>query len=148
LTEQDPLAHCTECPRVTFASGAVLSVESTIDPNGMSQVIDQLEALRKSSNRRKRERHSDLKFRFEQLAAYGELEVPREMRKLGPELLEIKTADDRVPFYFLVASNRHVRAARLTHQFEKSTGRTAAGKTPRKHLNLANWIMKGDRDHG
>jgi hypothetical protein len=45
-----------------------------------------------------------------------------------------------------------VSAVRLTHGFEKDKGRTAEGRTPRKHLDMAVWVFeKGveqdDREH-
>lgn len=138
---------CQECGREVFAQAVILIVEGARDPSGHSEIVDQLTALRDSKNRKNRERFYDLEERFEQLAAYGKLEEPRQMRQLRGNLWEIKTGRDRVPFYFKMASASHQQAARLTHLFEKATGKTADGKTPRQHLDHGEWVMNGDRNN-
>lgn len=139
---------CSECLREIFADGMDLVVEAARDSEGNSRVVGQLHELRDSGNSKKRTRFYDLEERFEQLAAYGRLEAPREMNQLDGPLWEVKTANDRVPFYFRSVMAAHRRAARLTHHFPKATGRTAEGRTPRKHIDRGNWIMKGDQNDG
>lgn len=89
---------CLECGREVFAQAVILMVEGARDPTGNSEIVEQLHALRDSKNRKNRERFYDLEERFEQLAAYGRLEEPRQMRQLRGTLWEIKTGSDRVPF--------------------------------------------------
>lgn len=138
---------CGQCLRVEFDDGLVLVVEAAISPDHTSEVVGQLAALRDSRNVKRRQRHADLVDRFEQLSAYGKLEVPLEMRELEGELWEIKTAEDRVPFRWFDVSPTHKRAVRLTHQFAKATGKTQWGTTPRKHIDRGLWIVKGDKTH-
>lgn len=138
------------CSRVQYADGVLLLVEAAISPKHTSEIVQQLDALRSSSNTKKKQRYYDLADRFEQLAAYGKLEQPLEMRPLEGELWEIKTSEDRVPFYRVDPSmtNQNRMAVRLTHQFAKATGKTPWGTTPAKHINRGRWIIEGDKAHG
>lgn len=140
---------CVECGRHLYKRGVVLSVEAAIDPNGDSPVVAPLESLRNSRKKVHNQRYYDLMERFAQLSAYGKLEVPRQMNQIGRDgLWEVKTSEDRVPFYFAEAKITHHRAARLTHFFEKRLGKTAQGQIPRAQQDKAEWIAKGDNAIG
>lgn len=139
--------NCSQCGRVAFAQAVCLVVEGAIDVNGHSPVVSELLALRDSKNKRKRARYYDLQERFDQLAAYGTLEEPLQMNVLRENLWEVKTSTDRVPFYWMEANAIHQRAVRLTHHFEKATGRTAQGAIPRGQIDRGVWVMKGDKAH-
>ena len=96
IVETVPVGLTCSCTRVVYAEGAVLTVEAAISPNHTSEIVEQLRSLRQSSNAKKRSRYYDLEERFEQLASYGKLEQPVEMRVLVGELWEIKTSEELV----------------------------------------------------
>jgi len=147
MTVQSQSGITCACGRYMYKNGTALIVEAAKDPNGASVIIAQLEALRTSKNRKKRQRYEDLNERFRILAAYGELEIPGEMRPIRDELWEIKTASDRVPFYRGPASKTHKQFARLAFWFEKAKGKTQQGKMPQKLINKGLWIVKADAAH-
>lgn len=141
----EEIHDCTACRRPTLNQGPALTVEAAVDCTGETPVLAHIHDLASSKNRKKQKRHSDLVERFEQMAIYGTLEVPREMNELGGGLMEIKTSLDRIPFYYKSADNAHRRAARLTHGFETDKGKTADGKTPRKQLDKGHWVKRCDQ---
>lgn len=118
-----------------------------MSPARTSQAADELEKMRTSSSKRMRERHEDIMVRFRQYAAWGQLDVPDQLRQLRGELMEIKTAEDRVPFYKRSVDG-HRLAARVMFVFEKAKGKTREGKTPRWVFDRGEWYMKGDRELG
>ena len=136
---------CPTCGRLVFADGLVLSVEGAWNPQHICEAQVGLLLLRNSRNKKQRARYFDLIERFEQLAAYGELDEPLQMNYLRDDLWEIKTPHDRIPFFFVAATAEHVRSARLAQVFEKKTGRTAEGAMPRNQFDRAFWILRGDR---
>lgn len=138
--------RCDTCARLVYKNGVALVVEAGIDPTGNSPIIAQLESMRHSSRAKIRDRYADILVRFAELANYGSLDIPGEMRPLVGELWEIKTSEDRVLFYDRKPS-AHKRAIRVLHQFMKSSGKTSQGKTPRNVLDRGTWIMKGDMRH-
>lgn len=143
--ENTPVADCSECGRKKFEHGRSLAVEAAWSDVKAAPAAEQYERMRTSRNKRERERWADLQSRFEYLSIYGELEPVREWRFLQGDLWEIKTANDRAPAYETKATNRHVRTVRVTHIFAKKTGKTADGKTPRKHLNFGEWMIRMDK---
>jgi hypothetical protein len=95
-------------------------------------------------SRRKIREVADLVALFEEWARLGRLDIPMQQRELDGDLWEVKTAAVRLPYYEF--TDMHGRTARLTHGFEKDTGRTAEGRTPRKHIVRGLWIMREDRE--
>ena len=137
---------CSHCGRHLYKSGITLVVEAAVDPDGASVIVQQLRQLSQSPRRAVQQRWEDLNERFVQLAIYGELEIPREMRNIEDELWEIKTSEDRVLFYERVASG-HPRSVRLAYLFGKTKGKTPQGKMPAKHIRKGLWIVRGDAAH-
>jgi hypothetical protein len=124
-----------------------LVVEAAVSPERTSEIIEQLREMNASGKRRLRERHQDILERFAQFAAYGQLEIPGEMRQLREDLWEIKTSEDRVPFYRR-APDGHRLAARVMFVFAKAKGKTAENKAPRWVFDRGEWYMKGDQAIG
>lgn len=145
MTELD--RECDECKRFLIETGAILAVEAARGPQKASQVVDELKRLRDARSPAKKRRYADLVERFKSLASYGKLESPREMRWIEDETWEIKTSEDRIPFYWKDATERHMKAVRLTHQFEKRFGKTSEGKMPRRQKDHAAWLIRKDREH-
>lgn len=139
---------CGGCGRFLYADDLCLSVETAIDKTKSSPAHDDLSSMRSSSKSAIRDRYYDLEDRFEQYSAYGKLEVPREMREIPQGLWEIKTAQDRVPFYAVKATGDHRRSIRLLSVFQKKKGKTAEGKIPRNQVDRAVWVREGDKKHG
>lgn len=125
----------------------VATVEAAINPEGKSEIVDGLQEMSDSRDKRRRERYQDIMERFSLFATYGGLEIPDEMRELRGPLWEFKTSEDRVPFYRR-SVNGHRLAARVMFVFAKSGGKTAQGKTPRWVFDRGDWYMKGDQGIG
>ena len=146
LIERDS-EKCGDCGRVALARGTSLRVEGAWNNERHAPVLSQLEELRLSRRRGDATRYEDLMDSFERLAIYGVLEPTIQWRQLEGELWEIKTAEDRVPAYVRPADRTHVKAVRLSHLFQKKFGKTAEGRTPRKHITKGLWMMGKDREH-
>lgn len=138
---------CDECGRRAFKTGMAATIEAAVSPTGVSEIVDQLEAMLTSRNKHLQERYDDIMERFSIFSAYGRLEVPGEMRELAGELWEFKTGEDRVPFYRRSPSG-HRLAARVMFVFAKAKGKTSDGKAPRWVFTKGAWYMKGDEGIG
>lgn len=138
---------CPECGRWVYAVGGALGIEEAVSRDGNSQVGEYLADLQNSGDRAKQQRFEDIAERFEYYSIYGKLEPKRQLRHLQGEIWEIKTAEDRILFFEMVATNRHARVARLTNCCEKSKSKTAAGKLPVKHIRKAVAIREIDTGH-
>jgi Phage derived protein Gp49-like (DUF891) len=121
-------------------------IEAARASDGREYAEEFLLALRQSAQRtsrsagKDRSRLADVAVRFEDYAQSGSLKIPRELRRdLRPGLSEIKAGDVRLLFYELSLSD-HGDVVRLTNGFVKRTERT-----PRKVLDRAAWVMKGDQ---
>lgn len=138
---------CESCGRISYKRGVQAHVEAAVNPEGIAEVVSQLAAYRHSPKEALRRRYFDLEERFTQMALYGKVEVPSEMRALDGELWELKTSEDRVPFY-RSRGGGHPLAIRLLFLFAKATGKTSDGKTPPRYTRHGNWVMKGDEQIG
>lgn len=137
---------CCGCGRYEEASGPALRVEDAIDGKGEAQAYRYLRTLEAARKPRILERYAALIYRLETYADTGALDIPRELRKLTDEVWEIKTAEDRLPFYATSHDGaKEGTIARLTHGFEKRFGKTAEGRITGKQLNLAKWIVREDK---
>lgn len=147
MSELGAVEHCI-CGRFEEAQGPARHIEDAINGHGHQEAYAFLRRLEGSRKRGDRDRYADILVRFEQYAEFGELDVPRELNHLVGDLWEIKTASDRLPFFSHSHAGKHEQTVRLTHGFEKSKGRTAQGRIPRKHLDRAAWVMRSDRERG
>lgn len=129
---------CESCGRICYERG-VLMIEAARVSDDTPPVQAFLEwLLREHPNDL-----ADVLMRFEELARTGQLTIPYEMRALIDGIWEIKTSEVRIPFFWLQQPHNST-AVRLTHGFMKSKGRTAEGRTPRKHINKAKWVREVD----
>jgi hypothetical protein len=138
---------CETCGRRVFKTGVVATIEAAVNPDRKSEIVDELAEMNSSPDKRLRERYQDIMERFSLFSAYGQLEIPDEMRELRGALWEFKTSEDRVPFYRR-SVNGHRLAARVMFVFAKSGGKTAQGKAPRWVFDRGEWYMKGDQGIG
>lgn len=121
-----------------------MTIEAARTQAGEEPVEEFLANLYQSRSKRKRRYASDIAILFEEWARLGRLEIPMQQRQLQGDLWEVKTSAVRLPYYeFLDAG--HGPTARLTHGFEKDTGKTAEGKTPRRHITKGLWMIEEDR---
>ncbi|GAA1962638.1 hypothetical protein GCM10009816_25750 [Microbacterium aquimaris] len=136
---------CEQCGRWLLADGQALSVELCNSQLAVDHALGYLESLSESTSKADMQRFEDLVDRLERLSIYGDLEPKRELRHLEGDTWEIKTAADRVLFYFVQADGRHKKAVRVTNCAEKTKAKTAQGRLPAKHKNRAARIQKEDR---
>jgi hypothetical protein len=145
----DPLAsNCCQCGRAISFRGSAYLLEYAVNGHAEAEAYEYIETLRNSSKRADRMRAFDLIQRLDTYAEVGQLEVPRELRRLDERFLEIKTACDRVPFFHLGSPHFTVKTARLTHGFEKAKNKTPQGKLPEKQKRHMRWIYDNDLARG
>jgi phage-related protein len=80
-------------------------------------------------------------FRIAKFANEGRLRVPEQHNRLTPNIEELKTAYDRLPFYRQVRGPREL--IRVTHGFPKRSE-----KTPAHEIAKAEAIRKVDVERG
>jgi hypothetical protein len=150
ITEPSFGSECATCNHPQHSKGVCFAIEAAKNPEGVFEADLYLQDLHLAKIRsQKRRRLADLLIRFEQLASNGSLDIPLELRQLRGAIWEIKTAQDRLPFFYSDHDGASRGAVRLTHGFMKDKGKTAQGKTPRKQIDHAEWIyVKGAEQDG
>lgn len=136
--------ECPRCGRSCYQNGLAMTIEAARTTMGDEPIEEFLTGLITSRSKRKRRYAADVALLFEEWAQLGRLEIPMQQRRLQGDLWEVKTPAVRMPYYEFPDAE-HGQIARLTHGFEKDTGKTAEGKTPRKHINKGLWMIQEDR---
>lgn len=137
-------SECSDCGRSCYENGPELAIEAARTQTGEEPAEEYLAGLITARSKRKRRYAADAALLFEEWARLGRLEIPMQQRHLEGDLWEVKTYALRFPYYELFDAS-HGRLARLTHGFEKDTGKTAEGRTPRKHITKGLWMIEEDR---
>lgn len=128
---------CEACGRICFQRGGRVVIEAAWTRDHRAPSDEFLQDL--EGRKRTLSLAAAVAMRFEDLARYGKLEIPRELNELRDGLWEIKAERVRLPFFWMLEPS-HARAIRLTHGFLKGTERT-----PRREIDRAGWIRTEDR---